>query len=73
MAILNAVRSPFINLNARALFRTHMPYASALPRLKERRPANRPASDTEEGEQLARILGDKSLLFVVKSRHAGYQ
>lgn len=68
---------------AAAVFHTHMPYASALTRLKDPRIQAigqteigclkhiaydehyaGAASDTKEGERLARLLGDKSVLFM---------
>src|SRR6201999_2662707 len=68
---------------AKAVFHTHMPYASALTRLED--PCIKeigqtevgminkiayddeyagPALDPEEGERLARVAGDKSILFM---------
>ena len=68
---------------ARAVFHTHMPYASALTRLEDPRIKEigqteaflmnaiayddsyaGPAVEPEEGERLARIIGDKTILFM---------
>lgn len=71
------------NPKAAAVFHTHMPYASALTRLKDQRllPIGQTeiammkhiayddhypgyANDTEEGERIASLLGNKSILFM---------
>ena len=68
---------------AKAVFHTHMPYASALTRLEDPRIKEigqtevglsgeiayddvytGPAIDPEEGARLARVIGDKSILFM---------
>jgi ribulose-5-phosphate 4-epimerase/fuculose-1-phosphate aldolase len=68
---------------AKAVFHTHMPYASALTRLEDPRIKEigqtevgllgeiayddnytGPAFDPEEGERLARVIGDKTVLFM---------
>jgi ribulose-5-phosphate 4-epimerase/fuculose-1-phosphate aldolase len=68
---------------AKAVFHTHMPYASALVRLEDPRikeigqtevgmmgqiayddQYTGPAVDPEEGERLAKVIGDKSVLFM---------
>jgi ribulose-5-phosphate 4-epimerase/fuculose-1-phosphate aldolase len=68
---------------AKAVFHTHMPYASALTRLEDPRIKEigqtevgmmsgiayddlytGPAFDPEEGERLAKIIGDKTILFM---------
>jgi ribulose-5-phosphate 4-epimerase/fuculose-1-phosphate aldolase len=69
--------------HAKAVFHTHMPYASALTRLEDPRikeigqtevgMMNRiayddhytgPAVDPQEGERLAKVIGDKTVLFM---------
>jgi ribulose-5-phosphate 4-epimerase/fuculose-1-phosphate aldolase len=69
--------------HAKAVFHTHMPYASALVRLEDPRikeigqtevgmmgqiayddQFTGPAFDPEEGERLAKVLGDKTILFM---------
>jgi ribulose-5-phosphate 4-epimerase/fuculose-1-phosphate aldolase len=69
--------------HAKAVFHTHMPYASALTRLEDPRikeigqtevgMMNRiayddnytgPAVDPQEGERLAKVIGDKAVLFM---------
>jgi ribulose-5-phosphate 4-epimerase/fuculose-1-phosphate aldolase len=69
--------------HAKAVFHTHMPYASALTRLEDPRIKEigqtevglseqiayddvytGPAIDPEEGARLARVIGDKSILFM---------
>jgi ribulose-5-phosphate 4-epimerase/fuculose-1-phosphate aldolase len=69
--------------HAKAVFHTHMPYASALTRLEDPRikeigqtevgtmgqiayddQYTGPAFDPEEGERLAKVVGDKSILFM---------
>lgn len=80
-----AIHAPIHRFNpkARAVLHTHMPYATALTRLKDSRiqaigqgeigcmksisyDEHYPglASDTNEGDRLARALGDKSILFM---------
>jgi len=79
------IHAPIHRLNpkAAAVFHTHMPYASALTRLKDPRmlPIGQTeislidkiaydehypgfAHNPEEGERLARLLGDKSIVFM---------
>src|SRR5260370_33415615 len=68
---------------AKAVFHTHMPYASALPRLEDPRikeigqtevgmmgeiayddQYTGPALDPAEGDRLAKVIGDKTVLFI---------
>jgi ribulose-5-phosphate 4-epimerase/fuculose-1-phosphate aldolase len=64
---------------AKAVFHTHMPYASALTRLEDPRIKTEvgmsgkiayddeytgPAFDPAEGERLAKVIGDKTILFM---------
>jgi ribulose-5-phosphate 4-epimerase/fuculose-1-phosphate aldolase len=69
--------------HAKAVFHTHMPFASALTRLEDPRikeigqtevgmlgqiayddEYTGPAFDTQEGERLAKVIGDKTVLFM---------